>query len=81
MLMYHNEGYSNVIEMWWNVWPLLYYRFTAESVLKEFLKSLNIWKSYADKVDCFKCSVRRGTVLLKDEELAWDLMYAGRELL
>jgi len=75
MLMYHNEGYSNVIEMWWNVWPLLYYRFTAESVLKEFLKSLNIWKSYADKVDCFKCSVRRGTVLLKDEGLASDLTW------
>jgi len=42
----------------------------CESVLKEFLKSLNIWQSYEEKVDCLKHTVRRGTVLLKDEELA-----------
>jgi len=33
------------------------------------------------KVDCLQHSVRRGTVLLKDEELAWDLMYVRQELM
>jgi len=42
----------------------------AESVLKEFLKQLNIWKHYGEKVDCLKRPVRLGTVLMKDEELA-----------
>ena len=32
------------------VWLLLYYKFTAESVLKGFLKLLNIWQSYGEKV-------------------------------
>jgi len=49
---------------------VLYYKFTAESVLKEFLKSLNIWQSYGGTVECLKRPVRRGAVLLKDEELA-----------
>jgi len=44
--------------------------FTAQSVLKEFLKSLDIWQSYAEIVDCLNRRVRRGTVVLKDEELA-----------
>jgi len=47
----------------------MYYKYTAESVLKEFLKSLNIWQSYGGKVHCLKYSVRRGTVLMKNEEL------------
>jgi len=38
--------------------------------LKEILKSLNIWQSFGGKVDCLKRPVRRGIVLLKDEELA-----------
>jgi len=29
-----------------------YYNFTAESILKEFLKRLNIWQSYEENVDC-----------------------------
>jgi len=42
---------------------LLYYKYTAESVLKEFLKSLNIWQSYGGKVDCLKHSVCQGSCL------------------
>jgi len=37
----------------------------------------NLW----GKADCLKCPVRRGTVLLKDEELPWSLRYGGQELL
>jgi len=33
------------------------------------------------EVDCLKCPVCRGTVPLKDEQFAWDLMYGGQELL
>jgi len=44
LTIYHNVAYSNVISVWWDVWPLLYYKFTAESVSKEILKSLNIWQ-------------------------------------
>jgi len=51
-------------------WTILYYKFTTESVLKELLKSLNIWQSYWEKLVCLKRPVRRETVLLKDEELA-----------
>jgi len=29
-----------------------YYKFTAESVLKEFFKYLNIWQNYGEKFDC-----------------------------
>jgi len=29
---------------------ILYYKFTAESVWTEFLKSLNIWQSYGKKL-------------------------------
>jgi len=43
-------------------------------------KSLNIWQSYG-KAGCLKRPVRRGTVLLKDEELAWGLMYGGQQVL
>jgi len=32
---------SSVIYMWQDVGPLLYYKFTAESVLKEFLNKHN----------------------------------------
>jgi len=49
--------------------------------MKEFLKSLNIWQSRGGNLDCLKRRVCRGTVLLKDEELAWDLTYGGQELL
>jgi len=42
-------------------------KFTAQFVLKEFLKSLNIRQIYEEKVDCLKRPVHRGTVLLKDE--------------
>jgi len=48
---------------------------------KNFFKSLNIWQSYGGKVDCLKLPVRRGTVLLKDEELAREMTYGGQELL
>jgi len=37
--------------MWWDLWLLLYYNFTAEFVFKEFLKLANIWRSYGNKVD------------------------------
>jgi len=43
----------------------LYTNFAAESVLKEFLRSLNIWQSYVEEVDHLKCLVGWGTVLLK----------------
>jgi len=33
------------------------------------------------KADCLTCSVRPGTVLLKDEELARDLEYGKKQLL
>jgi len=37
--------------MWWDIWPLLYlYKFTAEPVLKQFLKYLNIWQNYGGKL-------------------------------
>jgi len=36
---------------------------------KKELKSLNIWQSYEKKVACLNRPVRRGIVLLKDEEL------------
>jgi len=49
---------------------LLYYKFTAGSLLKEFIKLFIIWPSSGGKYDYHKCSARRGTVLLKDEELA-----------
>jgi len=32
--------------MWYDFLSLLYYKFTAECVLEEFLKSLDIWQSY-----------------------------------
>jgi len=51
-------------------WTLLYYKFTTESVLKEILKSVNIWQSYGEKLVCLKRPVRQGTVVLKDKELA-----------
>jgi len=44
--------------VWWDVRSLLHYKFTAESVWEEFLKSLNIWKSYGGKVDCLKWPMR-----------------------
>ena len=51
-----NDTSQCSVAMWFRCGKnLLYHKFTAESVLKEFLKSLNIWQSY------------RGTVLLKDE--------------
>jgi len=37
---------------------LFYYKFTDESVLKEFGKSLNNWKSLGGKVNCLKRPVR-----------------------
>jgi len=54
--------------VWWDA--LLYDKFTAESVLKEFLKSLDIWQSYGEKVSCLKRPMWQGAILLKDEELA-----------
>ena len=62
--------------MWWDA--LLYDKFTAESVLKEFLKSLDIWQSYGEKVSCLKRPMWQGAILLKDEELAWDMTYGGQ---
>jgi len=55
--------------VWWAVGPVLYYKFAAESVLKELLKSLNIWQSYGGKVECVQHAVQQSTVLLKDDEL------------
>ena len=62
------------------VWLLLYYKFTAESVLKEFLKLLNIRQRYGEKGNCLKCPVHQGPAVLK-YEFAWDLMYGGQKLL
>jgi len=41
---------------------------------------LDIWQSYGGKVDCLKQPVVH-SVLVKDEDLAWDLTYDGQELL
>ena len=65
--------------MWWDVRPLNY-TFTAESVLKEFLKLLKIWQSYGGKVVCLKHRVHWGIAVLKDEELTSDLTYSGQKL-
>jgi len=65
-----------------DVWPAFYYKFTAESVVKKnIFKLLYISQSYGGEVDYIKRPVRRGTVLPKDEELAWDLTYGEPELL
>jgi len=47
-------------------------KFIAKTAVKEFLKSVNVWWSalFAGALSC-----------LKDEELAWDLMYNGWLLL
>jgi len=44
-------------------------KFTAESVLKEFLKQLNMSQSYGEKVDCLKHPERRA--------LTRDLIYTS----
>jgi len=48
--------------VWWEFWPLLYYKFTAESALNEFLKALNTWQSHDKKTDFLKCAMCRGTL-------------------
>jgi len=59
---------SNVVQMWWDIWPELYYKFTAEFGLKEIFKSVNIWQRYGEKL--IASSALCAWVLLKDEELA-----------
>ena len=67
--------------MWWNLWLLLYYKFTDEFDSKEFFKiDQHLTKLRVKKVDCHKCPVRQGTVLLQDE-LAWGPTYGTQELL
>ena len=39
------------------------------------------WWMQTFHVHCLACSVRWSTVLLNDEEIAWDLTYAGQQLL
>jgi len=74
-----DSKYWHVIKKFLNFCsPLLYYKFTGESVLKEFLKSLNIWQSYGGKVDCLKCRVRRGIVLIKLKNSLENRRVAGR---
>ena len=38
---------------------ILCYKFTAESALKEFVKSIDIWQVIIKKVDCLKRHVHR----------------------
>jgi len=39
-----------MLKVLWDLWWLLYYKFTAEFPLKEFLKSVNIWQSYEQEI-------------------------------
>jgi len=58
------------------------YKFTAESVLEEFLKSLSIYESYGGrKVDSLKRHVRLETAMLKDKERLRSDVYGGQKLL
>jgi len=41
-----------------------------DRINSKFLKSLNIWQSYEEEVNASSALCARGTVLLKDEELA-----------
>jgi len=61
----------HTFEIWWDLQLSLYYRYTAESMVK----------ITDPTVDCLKCRVRRVTVLLNDEELARDITYGLEELL
>jgi len=54
---------------------LFYYKFTAENLLKELLKSVSIWQTYGKKVDYLKRPVHQDTVLLICEQLVSDLTY------
>jgi len=50
----------------WDISLLLYYKFTAESVLKDFETIQRLAKLWRE-VDCLNRSVHRGIVMLKDE--------------
>ena len=57
-ILVYDNSHSNVA----TILRLLHYDFTAYSALKEYLKSVDIWRSYGNKVDCLKRSVRRGAL-------------------
>ena len=60
-------------------------KFTANSLLsvlvKNFKISQHLAKAAGKKADCLTRSVRLGTVLLKDKELARYLKYGKKQLL
>jgi len=49
-------------------------------LMKQFLKSVNIWRSYMQE-GCFTRCVHLGTVLHKDKEFAIDFTYSVKKLL
>ena len=57
------------------------YRFTVEFVGEFFLNRWTFGEATGKKIDCLTCSVRLGTVLLKDKELAINLTYDMKKLL
>ena len=60
---------SAVLNVWWDLWLLFYYKFTADISLKEFLKPVDIFcKVIGKKVDCPRRPVHPRTVLLTPSE-------------
>ena len=61
--------------MLWDIWPEIYYKFTAESVLKEFLKSLNCGK-HAEKLiaSIALCAVALSCWKMKNSLEIWRMI-------
>ena len=68
-----------MLNMWSNLWLLLYYKLTAIS-FERISKIGTFGKIMGKKPDCIPCSLRSDTVLLKDK-LAQDPTNGGQELL
>jgi len=55
--------------VWWVIQQSLYHGFMLSLLVKQFLKSVNIWRSYRQE-GCFTRFVRLSILLHKDEEFA-----------